>query len=496
MTSDAKLHPDCPAGPECPPDDPTIHDLWHEGNLEECEKGLRSMLAKCPSCPDNNVQLIGCIASQGRHEEADALIEESLPRAYNEEQLSWLCAHKGSVLMECFGAREAIPWYTLAADLGNRPGTFANLAAAMWRAGRKKAAATLAEKALAKLPFDPGAIRITVTLLIKADRGERARGPLRALASREYEVADYHAAVAEGLILVGLQRKGLAVARRAAKEHPESLAVACIGSRLLLDAGKRKAAAQLLRRLLKLDPAGHGKLAIMNLSLVAAEDGDTERMLRWAVRANVEFNDAATRRLLKRTSKIVTLQVREREAALKKLAAEHARVTSKHEALEEALAGYDLSEGGTNLEFALRDGEGWHIEFKECMPHQARDLAIEVAALSSQGGGGTIFLGVRDNGDILGIGGVETLKDRDQWRHRIAQIATKVVQPPNPVTVYFNERDGLGLIKIWVPEGSAPVYYVDHIAYIRNLDESRKATPEEITDYIARRSATGGRNGH
>lgn len=453
------------------------------------------MLAKCPSCPDNNVQLIGCVAAQGRHEEADALIEESLPRAYSEEQLSWLCTHKGVVLMECFGAREAIPWLTLAVDLGNRAATFANLAAAMWTAGRRKAAAALAEKALAKLPFDPRAIRTAVTLLIKAGRGERARGPLRALANREYEVADYHAAVAEGLIEVGFQREGLAVARRAAKEHPESLAVACSSSRLLLDAGRRKAAAPLLRRLLKLDPAGHGKLAIMNLSLIAAEEGDTERMLRWAVRANVEFSDADTQRLLKNTIKIVSSQVREREAAVQKLNADYARVSRKQESLEASLAGYDLTEGGTNLEYALADGEGWHIEFKERMPDQARDLGIEIAALSSQIGGGTIFLGVRDNGEVVGIQGVETLKDRDQWRHRIAQIATKIVQPPNPVTVYFNERDGLDVIKIWVPEGSAPIYYVGHIAYIRNLDESRKATPEEIAEYVSRRSSTGDRNG-
>ena len=148
------------------------------------------------------------------------------------------------------------------------------------------------------------------------------------------------------------------------------------------------------------------------------------------------------------------------------------------------------------MEYALREGEGWHIEFKECMPDQAREIGKEVAALSSQSGGGSIFIGVRDNGDIVGIGEAGTLKERDHWRHRIAQIATKVVQPPNPVTVYFNERDGLDVIKIWVPEGSAPIYYVDFIPYIRNLDESRKATPEEVQDYIARRLNAGGSNGH
>ena len=495
MSTPQKLHSDCPAGPGCPPNDPELHVLWHEGEFQECETRVRSVLEKCPNCAKANLWLIGCFAALRLWVNADDLVERLLPSANGDLQLAELCAAKGRILQACVGPRQATPWLQLAAELHREPGYMSRLAQTMWAQRRKEIAADLAEQAVGLKPFDPAVIQRCITMLVRAGRLEAAREGLLALAGRDYEIPHYHVAVAAGLVFVGLPRQGLALAKRAAKAHPESIGTACTVSQLLLDAGKSKAAVPLLRRTLKLDPAGHGKFALMNLALIAAESGDIERMLRTSVQANLEFNDAETRRLLRTTFKIVSLQVREREAALKKLAGEHARVTSQHEALEESLAGYDLSEGGTNLEFALRDGEGWHIEFKECMPDQARDLAIEVAALSSQGGGGTIFLGVRDNGDILGIGGVETVKDRDQWRHRIAQIATRVVQPPNPVTVYFNERDGLGLIKIWVPEGSAPIYYVDHIAYIRNLDESRKATPEEIEEYIARRSSTGGRNG-
>lgn len=495
MNSTVKLHADCPASGECPPHDPHLHSLWHQGHFQECEKEFRAILAKCPSCPDANIQLTGCLGALGRYEEEDALLEELLVRAADDDQLASFCGRKGRTLLECFGPSQALPWFKLAAELDPYAGWLSALASALWAQSKRKAAADFAEQALAEAPYDPPIIGRCVSILMKSGRREAARAALLALAQQEYDIPEYHLAVAEGLVLAGLERRGLAVGRRAATMYPESLSLACVMSHLLMDAGKPKAAAPLLRRTRKLDPAGHGKFALMNLALIAGESGDIERMLHTAVQANVEFNDADTRRLLRNTIKMVTSQVRERDTAFGKLSAEHARVRGQHEALEASLAGYDTSEGGTNLEYALREGEGWHIEFKQCMPGQARNLGIEIAALSSQTGGGTIFIGVRDNGDVVGVGDVHTLKQRDEWRHRIAGIATKAVQPPNPVTVYFNEREGIDVIKIWVPEGTQPVYYVDHIAYIRNLDESRKATPEEIAEYIARRSSPGGRNG-
>ena len=496
MNSIVKLHPDCPATSQCPPDDPGLHRLWHQGEFEECEKELRAILAKCPLCPDANIQLTGCLGALGRHEEVDALLEELLVRAADDGQLASLCGRKGETLLECFGASQALPWFKLAAELDPYPGCLSDLASALWAQRKRKTAADFAEQALAEAPYDAAIIRTCVGILMKSGRREAARAGLLALAQQEYDIPEYHLAVAQGLVLAGLERRGLALGRRAATTYPESLSVACVMSQLLIGAGKPMPAAPLLRRTLKLDPAGHGKFALMNLTLIAGESGDIERMLRTAIRANVEFNDADTRRLLRNTIKMVTSQVRERDAAFEKLSAEHARVRGRHEALEASLAGYDPTEGGTNLDYALGEGEGWHLEFMQCMPQQVRDLGIEIAALSSQTGGGTIFIGVRDDGEVMGVGEAETLKQRDHWRHRIAQIATKVVQPPNPVTVYFNERDGLHVIKVWVPEGSAPIYYVDHVPYVRNLDESRKATPEEVTEYFSRRSSARGRNGH
>ena len=206
------------------------------------------------------------------------------------------------------------------------------------------------------------------------------------------------------------------------------------------------------------------------------------------MRAAREYEDDETRKFLRLVVRTVTGESRASKAAVDVLAANLNRKTAEHEALQSSVAGYDLTEEGSHLDFALGEGEGWHVEFTNSMPEQARDLGKEIAAFSSQTDGGTIFIGVADDTTVVGVANASTATERDAWRKRVRNIATKTVQPPNPVTVYFNENDGKTVVKIWVREGSAPIYYVKNAPYIRNLDESRKATPEEVEEFIARRS--------
>lgn len=482
------LHAECPANALCPEHDPATHLLFHEQEFEACENRLKEILVQCPACPNAIFFLISCLAAMERYAEADLLLERLLPAANNDSQLSDLCRLKGKILEEYLGPKEAIDWYQRAAELERNSAALSLLADMAWKLRRRKQAINLANEAFEREPYDPVVLRRCFRILIRAGQSETAQAHLLGLAKREYEVPDYHSTIGQGLVYAGLERKGLALARRAARAHPESVGVACTVSQLLLDRGRLKAAALLLRRLLKLDPAGHGKFGLINLAMISARTGDAQAMLRHAIQANREYDDPDTRRMLRRATATVTSQLHERERELGKLESHYAQLTGKHEALQTSVAGYDLTEGGTNLEYALREGEGWHVELKERMPDQARDMAREIAALSSQVDGGSIFIGVRDDGTVVGAEDAATLSERDSWRHRIAQIATKTVRPPNPVTVYFPEHAGSVVVKIWVPEGSAPIYYVDDIAYIRNIDESRKATHEEVEDFIARRS--------
>ncbi len=482
------LHEQCPSGALCPEDDESLHLLFHEGMYEEAETGLREMLKQCPACPKAVGQLISCLGAMGRFEEADHLVESLLPAANNDTQLSDFFRDKGAILERCFGPREAFGWFVEASKLAPHTKSLAQLAEVAWQLRKRGMASKLAEQALSLGPYDPYVIRRSVNVLVKAKELKQAASHLLKLAKRDYEMPHYHLAIADGLIRAGETKKGLALARRKARSHRESVAVACVVSGLLIAHDKTDEAMPLLRRLRKLDAAGHGKHVLLTSAKIAAKDGDTQSMLLHVVEANRLYDDADTRSLLETTVKAVTADMQSRHAALVEAQAESDRIQREHEAFKASVAGYDTTEGGTSVQFALMEGEGWHIEFKEKMPESAMSIAKEIAALSSQENGGSLFIGIRKDGKVVGVKSVANESERDEWRKRLRNIATGIVNPPKPVTVYFNDIDGKAVVKVWVPEGRAPLYYVGGSPYIRNLDESRKATPEEVEEYMTRRS--------
>ena len=426
-----------------------------------------------------------------RFEEADALVERLLPAANNDTQLSSFYGHKGLILERCLGPREAFEWFSGAAELNPRAVALAELAEAAWQLRKRVLACKLARQALARSPTDPFVIRRSTRVLARAGKGQDARVHLVELVKHDDDLPHFHLAIAEALVVAGDSRKGLALARRKARSHPESVVVACVVSGLLIAHGKTAEAMPLLRRLRKLDPAGHGKYVLLTLARIAAQDGDTQSMLLHAVEANRLYEGNDTKSLLKTAIKTVTSDMQSRDAALAKAQAASDRIQREHESFKASVAGYDTTEGGTSVQFALMEGEGWHIEFKEKMPESAMSMAKEVAALSSQENGGSLFIGIRKDGKVVGVKDAGNEADRDEWRKRIRNIATGIVKPPNPVTVYFNDVDGKAVVKVWIPKGSAPLYYVGGVPYVRNLDESRKATPEEVEEYMRRFNEAG-----
>ena len=118
---------------------------------------------------------------------------------------------------------------------------------------------------------------------------------------------------------------------------------------------------------------------------------------------------------------------------------------------------------------AITDGEGQTIEFKEKFPKNALALAQEVAALATSGGG-TILIGVRDDGTVVGY--VDS-------RERAEGIA-KNVSPPPTMTVDMVPYEGLQVCLLRVAAGTEPVYYAGDKPYIRQGSSSRPATPDEV----------------
>jgi hypothetical protein len=139
------------------------------------------------------------------------------------------------------------------------------------------------------------------------------------------------------------------------------------------------------------------------------------------------------------------------------------------------------------LESDLKQGESQSLEFKERFPDQARDLA-EVVASFATSNPGRIYLGVSKKGDIVGIKEVASLMDapaKDEYQRRIEGTTGKI-NPRVRVKVTFMEKDSKIVVKVDVPKGIEPIYYVGNRPYLRDLTSSRPATPDEVKELHSR----------
>jgi ATP-dependent DNA helicase RecG len=127
-------------------------------------------------------------------------------------------------------------------------------------------------------------------------------------------------------------------------------------------------------------------------------------------------------------------------------------------------------------------GEHQKLEFKQQLPIQVRDLAKEVAAFATSGGG-LILLGVRDDGAVIGIPEGDKVPARDGISQRIAGICA-VIDPPVRPKLRWAVMDGRVVLGIDVPAGGQPLYYVDHRPYIRHESISRPAKPSEVYEAV------------
>ncbi len=134
-------------------------------------------------------------------------------------------------------------------------------------------------------------------------------------------------------------------------------------------------------------------------------------------------------------------------------------------------------------------GESQSLEFKSEFPKQARDLAKEIAAFATSNSG-VILLGVANNGDVVGLEPATTSIERDEFRKRIEGICNSI-KPPLTPRVEFCDVRGRVVMVLQVDKGSAPIYFVQNVPYVRHLTSSRPAEPDEVSDLILRGSRAG-----
>jgi ATP-dependent DNA helicase RecG len=128
-------------------------------------------------------------------------------------------------------------------------------------------------------------------------------------------------------------------------------------------------------------------------------------------------------------------------------------------------------------------GENQDIEYIRSFPNNTNDLAKEIAAFATSNQG-TILLGVSDQGELIGIDGLEQEDKRDNYLRRIEGICRGTVKPSITPTVKFAYEDDRVIIAIFVPKGTQPVYYSGGKPYLRHITESRPAEPHEVIDAV------------
>jgi hypothetical protein len=134
-------------------------------------------------------------------------------------------------------------------------------------------------------------------------------------------------------------------------------------------------------------------------------------------------------------------------------------------------------------------GESQHLEYKEKIPTNMRELAKEIAAFATSNAG-TILIGVTDSGDLVGIEEAQSMGGRDQILRRLEGICSGTVKPAITPSAEFAVEDGKAVLVLSVPKGRQPVYYSGNIPYIRHLTAARPAEPHEVLEIITEHLAS------
>jgi hypothetical protein len=135
-----------------------------------------------------------------------------------------------------------------------------------------------------------------------------------------------------------------------------------------------------------------------------------------------------------------------------------------------------------SLEDALKNGESQAVEFKEGHAHVPLERAIAAFANTNSG---TIFLGVNNNAEVIGID-CDTAQKKDEELQRIRNIITQTIKPTISVHVDFIVWQGKTVARIFVPRGDQPLYFLNHEIYVREQTSSMNATPEQVEGILAK----------
>ena len=134
-----------------------------------------------------------------------------------------------------------------------------------------------------------------------------------------------------------------------------------------------------------------------------------------------------------------------------------------------------------NLPSVRDTGENSKVEFKEQFPDQAHRLAKELAAFGTSDGG-VLYIGIKDNGDLLGIDALDG-DSRDKAVERAHGIIS-TIKPDLLAKILFAVENDKPVLAISVPPQQEPVFYYEGRPYIRDGRRSRPAKPDEVKERV------------
>ena len=130
----------------------------------------------------------------------------------------------------------------------------------------------------------------------------------------------------------------------------------------------------------------------------------------------------------------------------------------------------------SDLQNLVQTGESSFLEFKHSVASPEK-IAREIAALANSKGG-TILIGVEDNGEIVGV---ESYYEEEFW---LNQAAKDECIPEVPITIELVNTGDRDVLMVKVPEADKKPVYVKgkkfRQVYVRMKDESVVASDEYI----------------
>lgn len=439
----------------------------------------------CRGCPHAASDMANVFLGAEDYAGAGAILDDLLdsPLADPSEALDL----KGRVVAERDGPEFAIPWFerAIALDPDDHPAN-CHLGATYCRLERYSEAVPYVTKAFHLDPSCDFGVNFAAMALAETQAKDELVNLAEQVEKESWELAT-EANIAKALSRIeGLETETLAWCRRILQHDPDMIDALCIGATAAMLADEDDESIRLLERLAELDPEIHGAFCSLNLAnMYGGIRSDWPRALQVMVNARVRFPaDEDVEGYLAFVLDRVTGTLEEGQGETERWRRRFEALSAEHSSLRDAIAEmHSASTPGIPLGIALVEGEGQAIEFMRGYPENARELAKEIAAFSTSNDG-SIFLGVDNDGTIIGLPDVNTIEQKDALVNRISGVASSAVDPPATVAVAFLAAEGSTVARIFIGKGPRPVYYSSDVPYVRVLDRSRPATPEEVEELV------------